>query len=115
MANQHVLELTDANFRTEVLESPMPVLVDFWGDYCAPCKALAPTIDAIGADLAGKVKVGKVNISNNPGVAGQYQIMSIPTLMVFVNGKPVKGMLGVQRKETILAAIDEASKAVNAA
>lgn len=82
MSNAHVKEFTDANFDSEVLASDKPVMVDFWAEWCQPCKMLSPTIDAIAEELADKVKVGKVNTDLNRQISTQYQINAIPTVMI---------------------------------
>ncbi len=87
-------EFTDANFQTEVVESDVPVLVDFWAPWCGPCRMLAPTVDTIAEEYAGRVKVGKVNTDENPQVATQHGIQSIPTLMVFKGGQVVDRLVG---------------------
>lgn len=99
----NTLEFTDGNFSTEVLSSEVPVLVDFWAPWCGPCRMIAPTIDAIATEYAGKVKVGKVDTDQNPQIATQYQIQSIPTLLVFKGGKVVQTTMGAQPKERITA------------
>jgi len=107
MAGAHTLEFTDENFEQEVLQSDMPVLVDFWAEWCAPCRMLAPTIDEIAEEYAGKVKVGKVNTDLSPKTPAQYGISAIPTVMVFKDGQAVKKMVGIQPKRGLAAALDE--------
>ncbi len=97
------ITLTAANFQAEVLDSPIPVLVDFWASWCGPCRMVAPVVAQIAAEQEGVVKVGKVNVDEEPGLAGRYGISSIPTLMVFRNGEPVNAAVGVRPKEQIEA------------
>ncbi|MBQ3276629.1 MAG: thioredoxin [Oscillospiraceae bacterium] len=97
------ITLTAANFQAEVLDSPIPVLVDFWASWCGPCRMVAPVVAQIAAEQEGVVKVGKVNVDEEPGLAGRYGISSIPTLMVFRNGGPVNAAVGVRPKEQIEA------------
>ena len=99
MSNE--IEFTESNFSTEVLEADMPVLVDFWAPWCGPCKMIAPIVEEISEEYAGKVKVGKLNTDDNQGVASQYGIMSIPTLMIFKNGEVVERIVGAQPKEAL--------------
>ncbi len=100
---------TDANFDAEVLKSKTPVLVDFWAEWCGPCRMLGPTIEELAKEYAGKVKVGKVNVDENPGIASKYSIRSIPTVMIFKNGTILDQMVGVQPKEAIKKKIESAS------
>jgi len=100
---------TDANFDAEVLKSKTPVLVDFWAEWCGPCRMLGPTIEELAKEYAGKVKVGKVNVDENPGIASKFGIRSIPTVMIFKDGTVFEQMVGVQPKDTIKKKIDSAS------
>lgn len=99
--------LTDANFQAEVLSSDMPVVVDFWAPWCGPCKIISPIIEALAKQYEGKVKVGKVNVDENPDTAAQFGVMSIPSVFIFKGGQPVKSMVGAQGKEIYQKAIDE--------
>ncbi|KAA0257389.1 thioredoxin [Deferribacter autotrophicus] len=101
------LNFTEENFQKEVLESDIPVLVDFWAVWCGPCKMLAPTIDQLATELEGKVKVGKVNVDENQSLAARYGIMSIPTVMIFKDGKVVEQFIGVQPKGVYLDALNK--------
>lgn len=95
--------ITKENFQKEVLESTIPVLVDFWAPWCGPCKMLAPTLAAIADENEGSLKVGKVNVDEQQELASQFGIMSIPTLLVFKNGKVTNQTMGLQPKESILS------------
>ena len=99
-------EFKDASFEEDVLKSDTPVLVDFWAPWCGPCRMLAPTVDAISEEYAGKVKVGKVNTDENPQIATQHQINSIPTLMIFKGGEVVERLVGAIPKEKITEKLD---------
>lgn len=101
------LVLTDKTFEEEVLKSDVPVMVDFWAAWCQPCKIVSPIIDEIAHDFAGKVKVGKLNVDENPTSSQNYNIMSIPTLLIFKGGKPVKTVIGARPKEDFKKALDE--------
>jgi thioredoxin 1 len=99
---------TDSNFQSDVLKSDSPVVVDFWAPWCTPCKIVGPAIEQLALDYKGKVKVGKMNVDENPDTAGTYGVMSIPTVMVFKNGQPVKATVGAQSKDAYKKMIDEA-------
>jgi thioredoxin 1 len=94
MASQNVLEVTDTNFESEVLKSSLPVLVDFWAVWCAPCRAIAPHVEAIATEFAGKVRVGKCDIDANPQIPSQFEVRSIPTLLLFKDGKVLGQLVG---------------------
>lgn len=87
-------KFTDANFHEEVLQSEIPVLVDFYADWCGPCKMMAPLIEELAEKYDGKIKIGKLNVDENPNTAVQYKVMSIPTFLVFQNGEKVHSMAG---------------------
>jgi thioredoxin 1 len=101
------ITLTDANFKTEVLDSESVVLVDFWAPWCGPCQMVGPIVAAIAKEYEGKIKVGKLNVDENPVTSGEYGIMSIPTLKVFKKGKIVEEMVGVQPAIAITQKIDK--------
>lgn len=103
---EQVVELTDVSFESEVLRPEVPVLVDFFADWCPPCKAIAPTIEALAGEYAGRVKVGKVDTEANPETATCYGVRSIPTLVVFERGKEVKRFVGLTSKKDLAAALD---------
>jgi thioredoxin 1 len=99
MASQNVHEFTDANFAEEVLQSKTPVLVDFWAEWCGPCRMLAPTIEKIAGEFAGKVKVGKVDTDANRDVAMKYGINAIPTVILFKNGQIAQKFVGLRSEQ----------------
>ena len=100
-----VLKLENANFEDEVLNDQGKVLVDFYADWCGPCRMMSPVIDGIAEKLNGSVKVGKINVDENQELAIKYQVMSIPTIMIFNNGIPVKTFIGVTDEQEILDAL----------
>lgn len=100
--------ITDQNFEAEVLKSEIPVFVDFWAPWCGPCKIVGPIIDELGNEYSGKIKIGKLNVDDNPVVAGNFGVMSIPTMMIFRDGKPVKTTIGAQGKDALKSMIDQA-------
>lgn len=93
--------ITDSNFQQEVAQSKLPVLVDFWAPWCGPCRIIGPIVEELAKEFAGKVKVGKLNVDENQQTAGEFGVMSIPTLLFFKDGQPVDSIVGAQSKETI--------------
>ena len=104
---ENLIEFTDDNFDTEVLKSNLPVLVDFWAEWCGPCKMIGPIVEEIASDYAGKVKVGKVNVDFNNQVAMQYGIRGIPALLVFKSGAVANQIVGAVPKNNITEILDE--------
>lgn len=107
MASENLHEFTDQNFETEVLKATQPVLVDFWAEWCQPCQRLAPTIEKLARDYAGKVKVGKVDTDSNRDIALKYQINAIPTVILFRNGQVANKFVGLRAERDFKAALDE--------
>lgn len=97
------ITLTKGNFEDEVLKSEIPVLIDFWASWCGPCKMLAPTVAQIAEEYSGKIKVGKVNVDEEESLSREYGIVSIPTVILFKNGKPEKTSIGLVPKETLVS------------
>ena len=106
MAGQNVVEFTDQNFEQEVLNSTQPVLVDFWAEWCMPCRMLAPTIDKIATEYAGKVKVGKVDTDANREISIKYGISAIPTVILFKNGQVAQKFVGLRQERDFKEALD---------
>ena len=106
MASKNVVEFTDTNFESEVLKSDQPVLVDFWAEWCMPCRMLAPTIDKIAESYVGKVKVGKLDTASNREVAMKYQISAIPTVILFKDGQVAQKFVGLKQEKEFQEAID---------
>jgi thioredoxin 1 len=103
----NALAVTNDNFDQEVLQSPQPVLVDFWAAWCGPCKAVAPTLDALAREYAGKLKVVKLDVDEYGDLAGRYGVQSIPTLLLFKGGQPVERLIGNYPKPMIVAKIQQ--------
>lgn len=101
------LNITDQGFEEEVLKNKLPVLVDFWAPWCAPCRIVSPIVEELAKEYEGKLKVGKLNVDDNPDTAAKYGVMSIPSLIFFKDGKPVKTMVGAQGKENFKKGIEE--------
>jgi thioredoxin 1 len=99
---KNTVDVTDATFRDDVLSSDKTVLVDFWAEWCGPCKMVAPVLDEIAGENKDKLTVAKLDIDRNPAAARDYQVMSIPTMIVFQNGKPVKQIVGAKPKAALL-------------
>jgi len=102
----NTVTVTDASFTSDVLQADGPVLVDFWAEWCGPCKAVAPVLEEIAGEYAGKLTIAKVNVDENPETARAYQIMSIPTMAVFQKGQIVKSIVGARPKGAILKELE---------
>ena len=102
----NVIELNDSNFDDEVVKSDLPVLVDFWAEWCGPCKMIAPSVEKISEEYSDKLKVGKLDVDSNPNISSIFGIRSIPTLLIFKNGSPVDQIVGAVSKEVISAKVD---------
>jgi len=102
------LELTDKNFEDEVIKSDKVTLVDFWAPWCGPCQMMGPIIEDLAKEKEGKFKIGKLNVDENPETAKKFGIMSIPTMIIFKDGKEVKQLIGVQSKESLIKELEAA-------
>jgi thioredoxin 1 len=107
MASEKITTLTDTNFDQSVIKSSQPVLVDFWAEWCGPCKRLGPTIDELATDYDGRVTIGKLNVDDNPSVAGRFSIRGIPTLLLFKGGQIVEQVVGLADKDSLKKLIDK--------
>jgi thioredoxin 1 len=105
MADKNITEVTDENFKSEILDSAIPVLVDFWAAWCGPCRAIAPVVEELATQYEGQVKIGKCNVDENPKTPGQYGIRAIPTLILFKNGTVAEQITGAVSKSTLENAI----------
>ena len=107
MASEKVATLTDTNFDQSVIKSAQPVLVDFWAEWCGPCKRLGPTIEQLASEYAGKVTIGKLNVDDNPNTAIKFQIRGIPAVLLFKGGEIVESVIGLAPKDDFKKAIDK--------
>lgn len=103
---ENVITLTDSNFEEEVIKSDVPVLIDFWAEWCGPCKMIAPSINEIAADYKGKVKVGKLDVDSNQETTAKFRILNIPTLLFFKEGKVIEQILGAVPKKRIVSTLE---------
>jgi thioredoxin 1 len=101
-----IVTLSDSTFDEEVKGSTEPVLVDFWAEWCGPCKMIGPTLEELAKDYAGKLRIGKLNVDDNPDVARRFEVMSIPTLILFKDGEPVQRMVGAKGKGQLVQELD---------
>lgn len=109
MASANIVTLTESNFESEVLKSSVPVLVDFWAEWCGPCKMLGPTLDELSNEYAGKVKIAKLNVDDNQNLAAQYGVTSIPMLLFFKGGQIQNQMVGAKPKSVLKGELDKLS------
>jgi thioredoxin 1 len=107
MAADNVAVFTDDNFETSVIKADKPVLVDFWAEWCGPCRMIAPAVESLASELEGKIVVGKMNVDENPMVPNRYQIRGIPTLLLFKGGSIVESVVGVQDKNSLKRMIEQ--------
>ena len=109
MASENIVIATESNFKEQVLSSAQPVLVDFWAEWCGPCKMIAPVLDELATEYGGKIKIAKVNIDENQNLAAQYRVTAIPTLLVFKDGQVLEQMVGAKSKRDLKASLDKAA------
>jgi thioredoxin 1 len=107
MSSQNISTLTQDNFDAQVLKSITPVLVDFWAEWCGPCKAIAPILDELSDEYAGRVTIGKVNVDEHQGLAAEYGVRGIPTLLLFQNGQVAEQIVGLRSKRDLRASLDK--------
>lgn len=107
MTGANTTPITDQSFEKDVLQSSVPVLVDFWAEWCGPCKALGPKLEEIATQLGGKVKIAKLNVDENPGMPAKYGVRGIPTMILFKDGKEIDQIVGNHPKENILALLQK--------
>jgi thioredoxin len=107
MAGNNILEFTDGNFEQEVLKSDKAVLVDFWAEWCSPCRMIAPAVEAVAKEYSDRVKVGKLNVDQNMSVTGRYNIRGIPTLLIFKGGQIQEQVVGLTSKDAIAKLLDK--------
>lgn len=106
MASENIITFTDAGFDQDVINSDLPVLVDFWAEWCGPCRMMAPTVEAVADEYAGRVKVGKLDVDQNGGTAMRYQIRGIPTLLLFKGGQVVEQRVGAVGKSDVVKMVE---------
>jgi thioredoxin 1 len=107
MASPNILTLTKDNFEKNVLKSETPILVDFWAEWCGPCKMIAPVLDELAEEYSGRVNIGKVNVDEHQGLAAEYGVRAIPTLLLFQNGQVAEQILGLKSKRDLKASLDK--------